>query len=227
MKDDTEFNSYGGCWALLGILPPRGQRQAVIEQWQSLSVVCALLTGVAASGMYVSGNYVHDFGLHHDEDDAPDDWGGMTTKAQHVVAQATMMLFCVDTFCFLNATVLSKFFVEMMTRETKLEVGEAHDRLGFVYHFPQVYFRLGFVLLVCSLCGFFVMVMEPWKMAGCLLLCLTLIIAPMTYGTTRALAITIPPEETLAKRATNMLEEVTGQDIDGDGRVGATGAQAV
>ena len=47
---------------------------------------------------------------------------------------------------------------------------------------PNLYFRVGFVLMVLALSGFFVMVMETELMAGCLALCIGTIIAPMVWG---------------------------------------------
>ena len=107
---------YGWFVTLCGVQPPRGTREAMIKEWESLALVCALLTGIAASGMFVSGNYVHDFGeYHHANEKDPGLW--LSNSVRHLLAQSTVMAFCLDTFCFLNATVMSVFFSSMASRE--------------------------------------------------------------------------------------------------------------
>ena len=49
--------TFGACYSLLGILPPRGEVEAITEQWKNMGLTCALLTTVASAGMYASGGY--------------------------------------------------------------------------------------------------------------------------------------------------------------------------
>ena len=109
-----------------------------------------------------------------------------------MIAQITMMLFCMDTFCFLNVTIMTSFFVSMAAREKNLDLEIMYKRLGPTYHWPDVYFRVGYVLMVASLCGFFVLMMQPWRMMGCLIFCITFIIVPMTYAMVQSLLLTVP-----------------------------------
>ena len=101
----------------------------------------------------------------------------------------TMMLWCVDVFCFLNATVMATFFVSFVSRHPQHTLAQIREALGWPYHWPQVYFRFGFVLMVASLSLFFIMVMDVLEMSGCLAFCVATIILPMCYAMTRAFSI--------------------------------------
>merc|ERR1712054_183387 len=89
------------CWhrllkaTVLGIQPPFGSIRAMIEQWNSLALLSALLTGVASAGLFLTGDFLREFNQD----------GGNESK--RMWGKWTMILFCIDTFCFLNATVVA------------------------------------------------------------------------------------------------------------------------
>merc|ERR1719446_1754646 len=106
-----------------------------------------------------------------------------------------MIFFCIDTFCFLNATVVAityagfahvyrdedenaaRLHVHSRSARSKQKstggLQEMHRRLGWLYHWPQVYFRLGFIFLL--------MVMDVAEMGGCLVFCIAFVILPMVF----------------------------------------------
>ena len=47
---------------------------------------------------------------------------GLHPLTEHFMAKLTMMLFCGDTFCFLNATVLATFFTAFQSRHPDHEL---------------------------------------------------------------------------------------------------------
>merc|ERR1719460_1430493 len=55
------------CWhqllkaTVLGIQPPFGSIRAMIEQWNSLALLSALLTGVASAGLFQTGDFLREF----------------------------------------------------------------------------------------------------------------------------------------------------------------------
>ena len=53
--------SYGRLAAAFGVHPPRGSQSGQVEEWNSLATICALLTGVAAAGMFIAGEFVGKF----------------------------------------------------------------------------------------------------------------------------------------------------------------------
>merc|ERR1719375_1154380 len=89
------------CWrqllkaTVLGIQPPFGSIRAMIEQWNSLALLSALLTGVASAGLFQTGDFLREFNQD----------GGNESK--RMWGKWTMFFFCIDTFCFLNATVVA------------------------------------------------------------------------------------------------------------------------
>ena len=161
---------------LWGIVPPRGERDAMLEQWRGLSVVSALLVMPAAAGLYSTESYVFAYAdfkqdLHADKEG----------PIHRTMARVTLMLFCMTAFCFINTAVTCVFFTAMAAREKSMDVMGAYARLGGLYHCPHVFFRVGFVLLVLALSCYFTMVTSLWETLGCLAFCMTVFIAPMLY----------------------------------------------
>ena len=58
--------------------------------------------------------------------------------------------------------------------------------LGALVHVPDIYFRVGFYLLVVSLSCFFIMVMPVHRMFSCLAVCIIMIMAPLFVSIKRA-----------------------------------------
>ena len=112
----------------------------MVKEWSSLSVICALLAGVAAMGMFYSADFIHDYsGYHHGGDEnlmnntmASGVW--LHVHQKHSLAEWTMILFCIDTFCFLNATVLSTFFVACAGRNPSATLDDLYTQLGCVQY---------------------------------------------------------------------------------------------
>lgn len=94
--------------------------------------------------------------------------------------------FCIDTFAFLTATMSSAFFMSFASRERYHDLPEICKVLGALVHVPDIYFRVGFYLLVVSLSCFFIMVMPVHRMFGCLAVCISLIMAPLFVSIKRA-----------------------------------------
>ena len=123
----------------------------------------------------------------------------LSTAEKHNLAKWTMMMWCVTIFCFLNATAMSTFFAAYVSRNPKHEIEQVHDALGMAIHWPQIYFRAGYVLMVVSLSSFFYLVMEFIEMSGCLAFCVTFLITPMFYSMARAFSVfTLENEEKLS-----------------------------
>ena len=181
--------SYGRLAAIIGIHSPRGTPESMVAEWESLALICALLTSVGAAGLFITSEFIASFAEKQQEIAAS---GGNDTSAafwELQVAEFTMMMFCADTFCFLNATVIATFFVAFVRRHPGHSLAQIWADLGMTYHWPQVYFRIGYVLMVVSLSAFFIMVMSPLKMFGCLAFCCATIIAPLFFAMARSLSI--------------------------------------
>jgi len=190
---------------IVGVHAPRGDPKAMADQWNSLAMICALMTGVAAAGMFMTSEYVQGFREARLEelesmsvvDGLPLRHNGtagwlrfsLPIVEKHRLAKWTMMMWCVDTFCFLNATVMATFFVAFVSRHPDHDIQQVHEELGMAFHWPQIYFRVGYVVMVASLASFFILVMDLIEMGGCLLFCVTLMVAPMFYAMSRAFSV--------------------------------------
>ena len=187
---------YGwGKWlevVFLGVQEPRGTKEAMISSWMNLALISALLCGLAASGMYSSASFIHTLAEAKAEDGGSHDSGfllddlSFSVEAKHTMAMWTMKLFCIDTFAFLTATMSSAFFMSFASRERYHDLPEICKVLGALVHVPDIYFRVGFYLLVVSLSCFFIMVMPVHRMFGCLAVCISLIMAPLFVSIKRA-----------------------------------------
>ena len=118
------------CHALarvVGIMEVDGDIQHVVDQWRSLALVCAMLTSIAAAGLFTSAEYLHNINEVSKNNNG-------TMHSQHIIAKLTVMIFCVDTFCFLNTTVMSTFFIAFASRHPhhslKLETAVHVSRYG-------------------------------------------------------------------------------------------------
>ena len=172
----------------IGVTEPKGSSDAMSKQWNSLSVVAALLTGVAASGMFIAADYVRNFSSKEKEEMQAANQTSTPTStttagfATAGFAKLTMMAFCIDTFCFLNATVLSTFFVSFQKRNIELDLDQIVKALGYwTFQAPRIYFRVGYYLMIVELSMFFMMVMSLTETIGCLVFCITLVMGPMVY----------------------------------------------
>merc|ERR1711918_62425 len=89
----------------------------------------------------------------------------------------TMIFFCIDTFCFLNATVVAITYAGFahVYRDEDEDAARSHS------HWPQVYFRLGFIFLLLAPSLFVIMVMDVAEMGGCLVFCIAVVILPMVF----------------------------------------------
>ena len=180
------------CHALarvVGIMEVDGDIQHVVDQWRSLALVCAMLTSIAAAGLFTSAEYLHNINEVSKNNNG-------TMHSQHIIAKLTVMIFCVDTFCFLNTTVMSTFFIAFASRHPHHSLKQLYTCLGMVYHWPQLYFRIGFFLMVLGLSLFFVLVLEPVEMGSCLGFCVTLIVLPMCFAMARAFRLFTLIEDT-------------------------------
>ena len=188
IKQDTHVSIFA---AILGIHNPKGSPKSMVDQWNSLALICALLTGVAAAGLFISGEMVLSF--------KEKDLSGVNAtsisiftiddRQKRLFSKMTMTLFCIDTFCFLNSTVIATFFVAFVSRHQELDLDAIHAALGMAFHWPQIYFRVGFIVMVASFCFFFVLVMDPLEMGSCLAFCITFIMAPMGYALGKAMSL--------------------------------------
>ena len=168
----------------------------MVAEWESMALICALLTSVAAAGLFITSEFVASFAEKLEvvvasggNGTASDSSSSSAAFWQLQGAEFTMMMFCADTFCFLNSTVMATFFVAFVRRHPDHSLAQIWADLGMTYHWPQVYFRIGYVLMVVSLSAFFIMVMSPLKMSGCLAFCCATIIAPMFFAMARSLSI--------------------------------------
>ena len=202
---------------MFGIFEAKGSPDAMSEQWSSLSVVSGLLTGVAAAGLFVTAEFVGNFGAEEvpfknttsnvltPDDTTPTTLDATSTFATFGFAKATMMAWCIDTFCFLNSTVLSCFFVAFQKRhcDVLVDVEMMIDALGWwAFHSPRIYFRTGYYLMVVSFSMFFMMVMSPFETLGCLAFCTALIIGPMFFFMNVSLATFNVTDEALKRAQT-------------------------
>ena len=169
LKKQGRLSTYVG--HSFGIFEPKGTSDAMSKQWNSLSVVAALLTGVAAAGLFICAQFVHDFRAEKEIRGVVNQTSGQVVVQTSDVlrqetlwiykplagfattgfAKLTMMAFCIDTFCFLNATVLSTFFVAFQKRNSELNLDQMVKALGWwTFQSPRIYFRVGYYLMVLS-----------------------------------------------------------------------------
>ena len=96
-----------------GIRHPIGDVTAVVNNWNSLALICAMLTSIASAGFFSSADYVNKYSASASKNSAINGTitviknDELTSTGLHVLAKWTTMLFCVDTFCFLNTTVMA------------------------------------------------------------------------------------------------------------------------
>ena len=218
--------------ALFGIHSEIGNKEAQVAEWQNLSVITALLLGVASGGMFACSSLLTQIAQESQEAaNAEADFGNGTaaTGSKHVTfisgnffngnvemqAKFTMWLFCIDTFFFLTATALCVFYVAFTARSKYRELWEVHRVLGIFFHAPQVYFRFGYYLMVLSLVLFFDMVMSVFEVMGCLSFCILTAIAPMIMGMTKAMSTFADPT-VVGKQvgtARHLFDYLTGEDV--------------
>ena len=199
-KDHEESRCCHALARVVGIMEVDGDIQHVVDQWRSLALVCAMLTSIAAAGLFTSAEYLHTINGEVSKNNTNGKDKDM--RSQHIIAKLTVMIFCVDTFCFLNTTVMSTFFIAFASRHPHHSLKQLYMCLGMVYHWPQLYFRIGFFLMVLGLSLFFVLVLEPVEMGSCLGFCVTLIVLPMCFAMARAF------------RLFTLIEEDTGKDVE-------------
>lgn len=143
--------------------------------WETVGILSALLLAVSAGGMYTAGTMVH----------ADSNEGIQGGKV--LVGEATVIVHCITTFCFLTSAVTSAFFREFALSSNR-DIDDIMDVLGWTFWTPMVYFRLGYYTLVASLCFFFHMIMDIRKTGACLGACGVGLIVPMFIGMGRAMS---------------------------------------
>merc|ERR1712010_204978 len=143
----------------------------MIEQWNSLALLSALLTGVASAGLFQTGNFLREFNQ--------DGGGGNETK--RMWGKWTMIFFCIDTFCFLNATVVAITYAGFahVYRDEDEDAARSHShsrgsqsKQKSTSGLQEMHHRLGFIFLLLALSLFFIMVMDVAEMGGCLVFCI-------------------------------------------------------
>ena len=181
-----------GFLSVLGMQSLHGDRSARVEQWNSMSLIGALLTGVAAAGLFITAEFLLEFNGSQEVIEADNVTTHIFTiplVGKKQIAKYTMMFWCVDTFCFLNTTVMATFFVTFAHRHPDMTLEQIRDALGAAFHWPQVYFRFGYLLMVVSLSTFFIMVMDVVEMGSCLAFCVAFLILPMCVAMARAFSV--------------------------------------
>jgi len=196
LKKRKKSEKRGLCCRLIGIATPVGSTDDIVENWNSLALISAMLTSISGGGLFAAAEYVTtardaidiaDAGLNNTiiAGNKPGDDNTM----QFMVAKWTMMIFCIDTFCFLNSTVITTFFVAFINRHPEHSTKQIYEILGSAWHWPEIYFRFGFFLMIAGLSLFFILVMAPTEMGLCLAFCVTTIIMPMCYALVCAMSV--------------------------------------
>ena len=93
------------------------------------------------------------------------------------------------THCTLYCCIDSTFFVAFCSRHPKHTLEQVYQALGVTFHWPEIYFRFGFFLMVASLSSFFMLVMDVTEMSSCLTFCVVLIIFPMCFAMAKAMSL--------------------------------------
>ena len=127
-----------------------------------------------------------------------------------------MMTSCVDTFCFLSAAVMATYFSMFVVRNPAMTVHDIYQHLGVSFHLPAIYFRFGYNLMVVSLSGFFLLVMDYTETGSCLGFCIVALIGPMWISVSRALRnYELVPDST-SKPPVKKLAQVTDSAANAD-----------
>ena len=187
-------------------MPPHGGNAAMQDQWNTVALLSALLTGIAAGGMFSVAPYIT---MYKDDDNSA---GYLISM--HQMSKVTMMGFCVSTYVFLMGTFSSAFFVSFASRNQAIlpNAEDLRDKLGALYHVPQIALRTGYFFLLLSFCAFFILVMSAVEMMGCLIFCGLFFIAPTFLTIVRAGSIT--------------MEEVLPFHLSGSGRLSPSRASS-
>jgi hypothetical protein len=189
---EKSIRTDSGCcnlgFTLCGIEKPRGKKIATVERWNSLSLLAAILTSVAAGGLFISAEFAHTYNEELSTANSSSiEW--TTNNNKKKLAKWTTILWCIDTFCFLNTTVLSAFFVAFASRHPNHTLEQIYESLGIVFHWPEIYFRISFLVMIGCLSSFFVLVIDTIEMTSCLSICITFLVLPMCFATSRAFSI--------------------------------------
>ena len=154
--------------ALLGARGPANNKEAQIKIWETLSLLCALLASVCATGLYTSIKLT--LSTHHE-----------------VLGAATTLAFCASTFCFMASSITGTFF-RTFAMSTEHSLHDVHEALGSTFNFPSIYFRLGFLTALVGLCLIFAMSMRWMTVGCCLSACSAVILAPMAVAVYRSMS---------------------------------------
>jgi hypothetical protein len=144
---------------------PHGEetKPELIQEWEHLSLLAALLLGVSAGGLFTAPSLEWKGGGAASS--APTPWPSnettfeynTTTKAGRMLEmlsyaptedefdwtkQWATIVFCFSTFCYLSSCISAAFFVQF-ARSTKGDAEAVRCVLGWAERVPALYFRMG------------------------------------------------------------------------------------
>ena len=145
MGDPWEALAYRLFCRLIGIATPVSSTESddIVENWNSLALISAILTSISGGGLFAAAEYVN---TARDAMDIADAGSNNTITASNragdnmkfMVAKWTMTIFCNDTFCFLNSTVITTFFVAFINRHTEHSTKQIYALLGSAHGIGEV-----------------------------------------------------------------------------------------
>ena len=190
--------------ALLGARGPANNKEAQIKIWETLSLLCALLASVCATGLYTSIKLT--LSTHHE-----------------VLGAATTLAFCASTFCFMASSITGTFF-RTFAMSTEHSLHDVHEALGSTFNFPSIYFRLGFLTALVGIALIFTMSIR-WTTVACFLtICSVVILAPMAVAVYRSMS-SFADEKLRFSVSAALHKSGSDGDIEGSGAVSARRAR--
>ena len=184
-------------------ITPIVNKEAKVKEWQMTATVSALLTGASAAGLFKTAGG-SAFALNEYGEPA-----GLT------LSRWTTSSFCITVFLFLTSSVTSAFFTTFAL-STSAGIFAIKRALGGAFWMPGAYFRLGYVMLVVSLCLFFIMHMQVTQMLGCITFCFLCMILPMVLAMGRAMATVVETDDLhFDAAAYSVAAESSGVDVAG------------
>ena len=160
------------CDCIAGVQPPARTKAIQLELWNMRAIVAALLVGMCATGLFTAAKMSRS----------------ATSERERLMGHATTMLFCFSTFNFLGSSLTSVAF-RGFASSTERPLADIIVVLGFAFHLPNVFFRVGGLSAIVALTSFFITAdIDVVPTLGCLAVCVLVVIVPLFIAMYRALS---------------------------------------
>ena len=138
------------------------------KEMETLALISALMLTVAGGGLF-AGNGLEQMFVEIPLYDTID------------ARMWSIITFCVSTFSFMTATMISSILMIMFLSSGDAVGGSSSDirnKMGFVWYLPAAYFMFGYLTMVLGATCFFLCLVPSHMTWGCLAFCTVFMIFP-------------------------------------------------